>query len=138
LGELSKYGEAQGERVLDEDVEDLRQRVSKPANFSFSLAPDGIPCLRSAIPADSEPKSCLPESMALKRPEIFLFWKKLACQDATEKRWVAQAMVQRAIDQRGKGGEKFSQILREAERDAKTCPGLIGLPEELKPSGKRS
>jgi uncharacterized protein YjbI with pentapeptide repeats len=130
LGDLSKYGEEQGQRLLDEDVENFRQQISKPANLAISLAPDGVPCLRDSALADSEPKSCLPEPVALKRPEIFMFWRKLACQDATEQRWIAQAMVQRAIDQRRKGREQFSQILQQAALNAKTCPGLSGLPDE--------
>jgi len=132
LRELPRYGGEQGRSDLNDDMEDFRRRVSEPANFSFRSAPDRFPCLRSDAPAGSEPKSCLPESIALKGSGLFLFWRKLACADTTAQRWIAQALVQRALDPREKRKEAFAQILHEAEKNGKTCPGLVDLPAELK------
>ncbi|MDD5266178.1 MAG: hypothetical protein PHO08_03495 [Methylococcales bacterium] len=56
-------------------------------------------------------------------------WARLACQDNTEKHWIAQRMIVRADNS---SFPDFAPLLAAKLQTPDECTGLVGLDDELK------
>jgi len=111
------------------DINGFRTRLGTEPDFSKALKLK--PCIRWF--EDRTPEDCQPYNP--KKPEAFdpatrselaAAWTRLACEDKTTDRRVAQNMVSRA------SLPWLRPSLQKAARDPSACPGLVGLPEESK------
>jgi len=101
----------------------------------FSPIVTEVPCISNQKDLISKGK-CIALDKADKqvKAKIFEAWKNLACQDNSVKHWTAKEIVlHRASD--FIGGIQWPGLavkLNQALQDAKHCPGLAGLSDDLK------
>ena len=112
---------------LATEINNFKRRLSQPAVFSG--VKEIKPCLRS----DNNTEKALHDCKAIgqlntqTQTDLVAVWRKLACDDETEKHWVAQVMVNRAGSY-----PWFAQALLDAAKDLNTCVGLTNLTAEKK------
>ena len=108
-------------------INDFKHRVSQPADFS------GVKKIKPCLRNDKNTEKALHDCTAIvqlntqTQTNLVAVWRKLACDDETEKHWLAQAMVKRAQDY-----PWFAQALLDAAKDPNTCVGLANLTAENK------
>jgi uncharacterized protein YjbI with pentapeptide repeats len=110
---------------LEEEVKKFKERIQHPADF---LNEDMKTCVRAD---NDDAKKLLPACIAISNlnetsgKELATVWLNLACNDETEKQWLARNMVHRADDY-----SWFAQfILLRAEQN---CAGLAWLSKDDK------
>lgn len=100
----------------------------------FSPIVTEVPCISNQKDLISKGK-CIAWDKADKqvKAKIFEAWKNLACQDNSVKHWTAKEIVERAIPEYLRfGWTGLAVKLNQALQDAKHCPSLAGLTDDLK------
>jgi uncharacterized protein YjbI with pentapeptide repeats len=106
-------------------AKDFEQRIQQPADFSKVAKIK--PCLRASNTEQLFP-DCVDENKLddATRQDLAKVWLKLACEDVTEKHWIAQRMIERA-----KNYTWFASELLKAAQDP-NCTGLADLSAQDK------
>lgn len=79
----------------------------------------------------------MPCDNATARQTAYAEWRQLACQDATEKRWIAQRIIERTTSDEFKNAlmgdfDDFAPLLASQLDNPNDCPGLAGLDDSSK------
>jgi hypothetical protein len=124
-------------RGNDELMDEFRRRITSFVDFSKLAGSEGCLATESAL-------KHLPLCKKIGDPKTqkiaYEIWVRLACQDNTEKHWVAQGMVRRANKPRdffnsnsnGLRFPYFASLLAAKLQTPDKCPGLAGLDDKSK------
>jgi hypothetical protein len=112
---------------LATEVDEFKRRLSQPAVFSG--VKEIKPCLRSDKNTEEALHDCtaIDQLNTQTQTDLVAVWQKLACDDKTEKHWLAQSMVELA-----QAFPWLAQALLDAAKDPKTCLGLANLTAKKK------
>jgi hypothetical protein len=112
---------------LATEINNFKRRLSQPAVFSDVNKTKT--CLRSDKNTEKALHDCttIGQLNTQTQTDLVAVWRKLACDDETEKHWLAKSMIGRAYD-----FPWLAQALLDATKDPNTCVGLANLTAENK------
>jgi hypothetical protein len=126
LKDLPRYSGDSGQVDLANKMVNFRQEITSSVDFSKLADSEGCLAGESAL-------KHLPFCKKTGDPEAqknaYRIWVRLACQDNTEKHWIAQNIVSRRYDYHF---PDFAPLLAAKLQTPDKCPGLASLDDELK------
>lgn len=126
LQDLAKFQGKTGQTELQQRVDDFRQKLAKPADFSQLRSNHG--CLAGASTLKNL-KFCKDIDDPEAKRSVYEIWRDLACRDETERHRVAQRMIERA--EQADFGD-FASLLAAKLQKSDNCPGLKNLDDKWK------
>ena len=127
LKNLPQYLGDSGVAALMEKINQFRQEITRSMDYSNLGGSEG--CL-----TDEPTLKYLPPCKKMGDPEAqkiaYGIWVRLACEDDSEKHWLARRMIGRAEDSRRFPG--FAPLLAAKLQTPDECPGLASLDDKLK------